>query len=313
MSLYAWIAGLALAAAPAATPPAATSPAVVPPKPIPPKPAPPLTVGVASTLGPKVAKADADKIGAYLKKELKREVSPVVFKTYEELAIALVDDKVDFAWMPPLQGFNAKLGGATIVAKLLRNGSPHYRAVLFARGDAKYTDLASLQGARVAWVDRNSSAGYLFPLATLAKAKLTPGKLFSDQKFLGNHQAVCKAVESKKADVGATFADEPPAGKDPHALEVTGCKQATGAKAAGLKVVAVSEPVPNDVLVVRKSLDAPTRTAITQAILGMPQNKDGKALLKQAFTAEGVAEVQEGDFDPVQRALEAASEVEVAK
>ena len=47
--------------------------------------------------------------------------------------------------MPPLQGYNARLGGATVVAKLIRNGSPYYRAVLFVRADSKYSDLPSLR------------------------------------------------------------------------------------------------------------------------------------------------------------------------
>jgi phosphonate transport system substrate-binding protein len=273
----------------------------------------PLTVGMVNALGPKVANADAERIGAYLKKGVPRGVAPVIFKSYEELAIALVDDKVDFAWMPPLQGYNARLGGATVVAKLVRNGSPYYRAVLFVRADSKYADLPSLRGARVAWVDRNSSSGYYFPLATLSKAGLSADRVFTDQAFLGSHEAVCAAVVDKKADVGATFADEPPLGQDPRRVEVTGCKQVLGTKGAPLRAVGVSEPIPNDMLVVRKGLDEATRAALREELLAMPQRKDGQGLLRDVFHAEGVATVNDLDFEPVQHALQSANTVEVLK
>ena len=270
----------------------------------------PLKVGVVSVLGPKAAKADSERIVAYLAKALGRKMAAVIFTDYDELANAAIDEKIDFAWMPPLQGFNAKLGGATLAVKLLRGGAPNYRSVIFTRADSPFTDLASVHGAKVGWVDRNSSTGYLFPLATVARAKLSLPALFKEQTFLGNHEAVCRAVESKQVDVGATLADEPPAGKELKDIEVTGCQQALGPKGGKLKVLAVSEPVPNDVLVLRRGLDVPTRNSLTKALLAMTSAKDGKALLKDVFKADGVAEVQEGDFDPVQHALEAASGLE---
>ncbi len=78
-------------------------------------------------------------------------------------------------------------------------------------------------------------------------------------------------------------------------------------------MVAVSAPVPNDALALRKDLDAASRDAITKVVLNLPENPDGQALLRDVFKADGMAASQEGDFDPVQAAIEAAATVDTAQ
>jgi phosphonate transport system substrate-binding protein len=266
----------------------------------------PLRVGVVAVLGTKSNK-DGPAFARFLGAQLGKPVEPVTFKDYDQVATAVVDEEIDIAWMPPLQGFNAKLGGATVPAKLTRGGQGSYRSVLFARADAPYSSLAAVKGARVAWVERNSATGYLFPLALISKTKLEVATLFKTQEFLGNHEAVCEAVVKGKVDIGATLADEPPAGTPLSEIDITGCREGVGPKTNKLKVLAISDPVPNDVLVLRKGIDAGLRVQLEKLALGLAQSKDGAKLLHDVFHADGTAAAAETDFEPVARALEAAS------
>jgi phosphonate transport system substrate-binding protein len=265
-----------------------------------------LRIGVVPSLGAGADK-ESDALAKYLSKQLGQKVQPELFENHDAEANALVSGRIDFAWMPPLQAFNAQLGGATLLQKLLRRGAGTYRSVFFVRDDSKVQKLEDLKNATVGWVEANSATGHLFPLAMLAREKLVPSALFKDQKYLGTHDAVCKAVWDKNADVGATLADEP--GSDGK-LKIDGCAHSLGANAKKLRVLAVSEPVPNDVIGVRKGLDATITEKLKTVVAALPGSPEGKKLLKDVLKADGVAPVQPTDFDPVQHALEAAAEVE---
>lgn len=57
----------------------------------------------------------------------------------------------------------------------------------------------------MAWVDTNSSAGYLVPRMRIAAAGLDPETLFARQSFLGSHERVACAGLDGDADAGATY------------------------------------------------------------------------------------------------------------
>ena len=57
----------------------------------------------------------------------------------------------------------------------------------------------------VGWVDPDSCGGYLFPRAALAERGFDPKKHFKEEKLLGSHGAVVRAVESGDIDCGATY------------------------------------------------------------------------------------------------------------
>lgn len=265
-----------------------------------------LRIGVVPSLG-QGADRESERLGKYLSSALGQKVLPEIFANHDAEANAIVAGRIDFAWMPPLQAFNAQIGGATLITKLVRGGATTYRSVFFVRGDSKLQKLEEVKAAKVGWVEANSATGHVFPLGMLARAKLLPSALFSKEEYLGNHDAVCKAVWGKQVDLGATLADEPgPSGK----LEITGCKNSLKGEAAKLRVLAVSEPVPNDVIAVRKGLDPKVVAKLREVVLAMPASPEGKAILKDSLKADGVAPLGANDFDPVARALEAAAEVE---
>src|SRR5581483_2072706 len=100
-------------------------------------------------------------------------------------------------------------------------------------------------------------------------------KFFSEEMMAGDHPGVCKAVKDGKADVGATFAQDPGEGKT---AQADGC----GAQAADYTVIASVGPIPNEVIAARPdfTFDRKRVNRIVQAFGRMSMNDDGKKVLK---------------------------------
>jgi phosphonate transport system substrate-binding protein len=263
-----------------------------------------LKLAVVAVQGRKLGKNDAAHLARYFSQQTKRKVEAEVFEDYDGAANALVAKRADVAWLPPLQGYNVQLGGAKPVAKLTRDGRDYYLPVIFNHMKSAPASLKELNHVRAAWVSRNSATGYVFAAAKL-DAENVPFNAFDAHEFLGSHEAVCKAVASGKADVGATFMDDRGAKKRP---QIDGCVQTIGRnRASDLRVLAVGERVPSDAFFTRKGLAEPDRERLEAAVLGMGRASEGRRLLKKVLRADGLAPCSENDFTPVQRALEAAS------
>lgn len=266
----------------------------------------PLSLGLAGYTGAEAARADSEALQRYLSTRLHREVTTRVFGDSDALAAALASGAIDLGWMQPFTLVQAQAKGKIVpIAKAVRHGLPFYRGVIFAKTGAKIDGLKGLQGLKVGWVNAGSAAGYLFPRASLVHAGFVPKKLFAKEEFLGDHASVCRAVLEGRIDVGATFADDRPAGET---ARVDGCQQALGLDAAaGLRIVATSAPIPNDAVAARPGLDAEDVTRVRQALLGLKADPEGRALLMAVFKAEDFDAVGAEDFEPVRFAIEAAA------
>lgn len=261
-------------------------------------------LAVVAVQGQKLGKNDAAHLARYFSQQTKRKVEAEVFEDYDSAANALVAKRADVAWLPPMQGYNVQLGGAKPVAKLTRDGRDYYLPVIFNHQKSAPTSLKELNHVRAAWVNRNSATGYVFAAAKL-DADNVPFKAFDAHAFLGSHEAVCSAVASGKADIGATFMDDRGSKKN---LQIDGCVQTIGKKkASDLRILAVGEHVPSDAFFTRKGLAEPDRKLLENAVLEMRRASEGRRLLKKVLRADGLAPCGENDFNPVQRALEAAS------
>ena len=97
--------------------------------------------------------------------------------------------------------------GVTPVAKALRKGM-FYRAAFFVRTDSPAKDFAGIKGKSIAWVEQNSTSGYLFPRGLVLKRGEKLDGFFGAETLAGDHSAVCKAVLDGTSEVGATFAQE---------------------------------------------------------------------------------------------------------
>ncbi len=270
----------------------------------PPPPKKPLTFGVSQPYGEEHAKKAKAALEPFLTKALGSTVTVQLFPTYEELSDALATNKVDLAWITPFAFVQAaqKHRDVTALSKAMRasDGGLFYRSVFIVKAGSSVADLKGLSGKKVAWVNKLSASGYLFPRALLKDQGLDPDKHFAGETFAGDHPSVCKAVRAGTADVGATFSTEP---KADGALEATGCADA--GPVTDFKVIASTANLPNEVIAHSPEFPPARVNDVLMTFGRLNQSPEGKTLLADIFRAQGFGVAVEGDFDPVIALLKA--------
>ena len=148
--------------------------------------------------------------------------TPLPRAVVPELAEEIRHGEVGIAWMPPIPAIELEEdGAATPLALPWRHESASYYSALVTR-EGRAKGVAELQGMRVAWVDKESAAGYLVPRMHLASLGLDARTFFAHETFAHSHLGVIDAVVSGAADVGATFCTLEPGTKRVHDRGVDG-------------------------------------------------------------------------------------------
>lgn len=245
-----------------------------------------------------------------LARALGRDVTPKVLPSYAALPKWMESGGAHIAWAPPLVAIDLtrareKKPIATLALCCTRSGDAGYHAAIFTRHSSKIATLADLEGAHMAWVDTNSSAGYLVPRMRIASEGLDPAKLFGRQSFLGSHERVACAVLEGDADAGATYMSLDPSTGRPMSA---GWLEA-GAGINGAFLIATAGPIPSDALVLSNRLSEPAREKVTQALSLLPSSvPDAVGAL---FRADGFAPPDEARYDQLAAMAEALAKSKV--
>jgi len=163
-----------------------------------------------------------------------------------------------------------------------------YRSALFVRADDPIGGLEQLRGARVAWTDRSSASGYVFP-RLLVVSSVDPAEAFAEERFLGSPREVCAAVADGQVDLGACFTSE--AHADDPARTLVDVARIYPAAPWRLRVLAVTGPIPSDGLVLSSAVDPGGRTRIGGALLRIHELAQGAESLAKLFFADRLVEV----------------------
>jgi phosphonate transport system substrate-binding protein len=171
----------------------------------------------------------------------------IPFKSYAELERGLLSGAIDVAWGPPFVCARVEAGGGTVLLRGVRGGERTYRSAIVARVQDVF-DLDSLgKGSfrpRAAWVDPTSVGGYLLARSHLRRLGIAFDRAFLQQSMLGSYTACIDALLAFETDLSALFV-----GKQ-------GIEPLWGGKARRLKVLAFTEEVPNDGVVLSPALSA---------------------------------------------------------
>jgi phosphonate transport system substrate-binding protein len=235
--------------------------------------------------------------------------SPVVTALaddYDDLIQRVLAAAVDVAWLPPLLHARAAGQGARLVALPQRGGWLTFRSALLVRKDDPIAAPGKLRGVRVAWRDRSSASGYLFPRIELAALGATPDKAFASEKFYGSVVDAAQAVASGAADLCTCWVSDPSA-RDP-ARAMAEIEKALGPELARkLRVLHVTDPIPPDGLVVAAQVAENDRATITAALLALHTTAEGKKALETVFQAERLAPVNDALLASLKTWAEAAA------
>lgn len=233
----------------------------------------------------------------YLQKELGVAEVRLVFprdRSYDSLMSKLGSHEIDIAWLSTvayLQG--RKRFGLRPLVRPVRGNATSYRGIIIARKDSGIKTLEDLRGKRFAWVDPESSSGYLFPRALLLQAGLVPNRDLRDERFLHKHEAVVWSVFLGKTDAGACYDDARKLLGNPLFIE-------------RVDVIARTAPIANEPIVCRDDLPDDLAQDIKRAFLQLdPKNPDHQRFLTiDTDDFQGFVAADEADYAEAQQVLE---------
>jgi phosphonate transport system substrate-binding protein len=229
-------------------------------------------------------------LGEHLSKKTGVPVEFTILSRYGNIVERFSSEKLDGAFFGSFTGALAikKLGVVPLARPVNLDGSSTYHGYLFVRKDSGIKGVKEMKGKKMAFVDKATTAGYLFPLAYLKEHGVTDtDHFFSETFFTGSHDAAISAVLSRKADVGAAK----------HSVYDRELKHDPRVDKE-LVILAKSSIVPSNGLCVRSSLPEPLKNKLKSVLLGLNTDPDGKVILQQ-FGALKFIETSAKDYQPV--------------
>jgi phosphate/phosphite/phosphonate ABC transporter binding protein len=259
----------------------------------------PIRLGLSPAHGAGLARSHGDRLSSRLKDVLGREVRPVVVADYRVLIECLATGELDLAWMPPAAFVDAERRGAKALVVAKRCGKTTYESAIIVHADSAFQSIADLRGQSVAWVDRESSSGYLFAVAEIVRELGPPIEVFEKQHFQGSHRAVCEAVANRWAAAGATYAVRDDDGR----VIGSGWIDLMGPRAVELRPIAWSTPIPGDNIAYRPQLSGELADLCADALIGLAEDDEGRLLLRDIFNAEAFVRSDATLYDLVRSTL----------
>jgi phosphonate transport system substrate-binding protein len=221
----------------------------------------PLTFGILPIGGP------AESLTAWrpmlddMSHALRQPVRSISVSTYEGLAQALNEERVDIAFVSGRLALQAvTLDRMQVIAQLTRgDGSHGYHAVLLVRRDSPLHSVADLLRRpghwRYARGEALSVSGYLVPETQIFASRNLDSDTFFATVAIDNHQNNALAVANGEVDVATN-----------NTADMERFAQHFPEQFARLRVLWTSTPIPHAVIVVRRDLDPAVRQAIVSFV-----------------------------------------------
>jgi phosphonate transport system substrate-binding protein len=251
-----------------------------------------------------LTKKAALELASALQAELGVPVAVYLSKSYASLNLALKQKKVDFAFLSSLGYVSSE--NETPLKVLLKKvwNEPFYFSVLLSRRSENLLNLNSLKGKRITFVDEKSTSGYLYPMVELKKRGLHL-KDFKNVSFSGNHADSVEQLAKQQTDVIAVFADDAKGHLSAWKKYIKDEKIKND-----IKVLWVSQPIPNDPFVVR--LDYYERNPkmahnVMFALIEIAEKYKAKENLREILSDKGFLPATSRQYDVVREMVKQLS------
>ncbi|MFP4114158.1 MAG: phosphate/phosphite/phosphonate ABC transporter substrate-binding protein [Spirochaetota bacterium] len=189
----------------------------------------------------------------------------------------------------------ADRGVADAALVAVRYGSPTYNGQIIANVDSGIAGIEDLEGKTFARPDPLSTSGWIIPMLTLRASNIVPEEDLDQIVDAGGHTAVVSAVYSGDVDAGATFVDARGniEADHPDVMDV-------------VKVVALTEDIPNDGVQFHPSVPDEIRDRVVDALLAISETEEGAESLALAYEWTGLVERGDSFYDPFRQVLQAS-------
>jgi phosphonate transport system substrate-binding protein len=221
----------------------------------------------------------------YLSETLQR---PVSLKLSPNMGAAIKDaaeGKVDIAYLTPVAYLKAhEMGGVQLLAKTVTNGKASFQLMIVVKENSSIKSVKDLVGKSFAFGDKKA----LLQRAVVVGAGIKL-KEFSDYKFIGHYDNIARAVLNGDFDAGIL--------KDTMAFAWKG---------KGLRVIYSSPALPPYNIVVSKTVDQKTVSALRQAFLSLNRKDPGHLEIIKALDKkyDGFAPTSDAEYDVVRKLIQ---------
>ena len=239
-----------------------------------------------------------DRWSAYLSKHIGRPVHFVQARSYREIMGLLEAGGLDFAWIcgyPFVQKRDPEY--LELLAVPVFEGAPLYRSYIIVHRDSSIASLADLKGRVFAFSDPDSNSGYLVPQAMLARKGHRPESFFRLSFFTYSHAETIEAVAEGLAEGGAV---------DSYVWEYL--HKTRPDLTARTRVILRSETFGFPPLVASLGLEPKLRDRVTEALIGMRENAEGRLLLAE-FALDRFGQFPESLFDSIREMADSLRQV----
>lgn len=190
--------------------------------------------------------------------------------------------------------------GVEAKLRVMRYGHDYYQGQIVARADQNINSVKDLEGKKFAFTDPASTSGYMFPLKILKDNDVTIG----EKVFAGKHDSVITMVYQGQVDAGASYYSAPSeTGKIRDARERV--KTQFPDVEEKVKIVAITEKIPNDPFVFRKGLDASITEKFIAAVKKFLSTEEGQKTFYKIYSVEGVVSATDADYEPLRKMIDA--------
>lgn len=249
-----------------------------------------ITIGLLPEMNVFKQKKRFEPLAAYLSTKMNIKVELSMLSRYGNIIERFKEVDIDAAFLGSFTGALAisQLGVEPIARPINEDGASTYSGYIFVRKDSGITSVADMKGKTFAFVEKATTAGYVFPLAYLKRHQVESLEdYFKTYYFTGSHDGAIEAVLSGRADVGAAkntiynFVRK----RDPRID-------------SELIILATSQKVPSNGLCVKPEMAAATKERLRQELLGLHQSSEGVLVLKSLGFQQFV-EASKEDYQPV--------------
>ncbi len=259
-----------------------------------------LTVQFVPSQNAGTLEAKAKPLEKLLSDKLGIPVKVSVSTDYNTIIEAMASKKVDIGFLPPTAYVMAHdKGAANVLLQAQRygvddkTGQPtselvdFYKSMFIVKKDSKINDIKDLKGKKIAFQDVTSSAGYVWPAASLMDAGIDPTKDVQGVTVKGHDQAVISVLNGD-VDAAVVFQDARNIVKKdyPKVFDDT-------------KVIKFTEKIPNDTISVRSDMNKDWVKKIQDAFVAIGKDEEGHKIIKDIYSHEGYTPSNDKVFDIV--------------
>jgi len=232
-----------------------------------------------------------EPLAQYLSRKAGVQITLRILPRYGNIIDNFTSEKLDGAFFGSFTYTiaHSKLGVQVIARPEGQDGKSTYHGLMFVRKDSGIRFIRDMAGKRFAFVDKATTAGYLLPLAYFKQHKVNYRTYLKESYYTGTHEDAIYDVLNRKADIGVAknTVYERLADSDARIKNE-------------LVVLERSPDVPENGLAIRKDLADEVKKNLTEVLLNMHNDPEGRALL-EVFGARKFIATSDADYQPVYR------------